>query len=76
MSLQLQRKLCTLLDCKRVLEVFAEKLLWFRINKQKKNFEDMPELTEVSEQLSEQTRKKCKESIYIKLKVCLSVCPL
>ena len=61
MSLQLQSKLCTLLDCKRVLKVFAEKIHWFRINKQKKNFKDMPELTEVSEQLSEQTRKKCEE---------------
>ena len=61
MLLQLQGKLCTLLDCKCVLKVFAEKLHWFRISKQKKNFEDMPELTEVSEQLSEQTRKKCGE---------------
>ena len=59
MSLQLQGKLCTLLDSKCVLKVFTEKLHWFRINIQKKNFEDMPELTEVSEQLSEQTRKKC-----------------
>ena len=61
MSLQLQGKLCTLLDCKRVLKVFAKKLHWFRINTQKKNFEDMPELTEVSEQLSEHTRKKYEE---------------
>ena len=67
MSLQLQGKLCTLLDCKRILKVFAEKLHWFRINKQKKNFEDMPELTEVSEQLSEQTRKKYEEYL-IKLR--------
>ena len=59
-SLQLQGKLhvCTLLDCKRVLKTFAQKLHWFRINIQKKNFKDMPELIEVSEQLSEQTRKK------------------
>ena len=42
-SLQLQGKLCTLLDCKRVLKAFAEKLYWFRINIQKKNFRDMPE---------------------------------
>ena len=47
-SLQLQGKLCTLLDCKRVLKVFAEKLHWIQINIQKKNFKDMPELTEVS----------------------------
>ena len=67
MSLQFQGKLCTLLDCKRDLKVFAEKLLWFRINKQKRNFKDMPELTEVSEQLSEQTRKKCEEYL-IKLR--------
>ena len=67
MSLQLQGKLCTLLDCKCVLKVFAEKLRWFQINKQKKNFEDMPELTEVSEQLSKQTRKKCEEYL-IKLR--------
>ena len=57
-SLQLQGKSCTMLDCKCVLKAFAEKLYWFRINIQKKNFEDMPDLTEVSEQLSEQTRKK------------------
>ena len=56
--------------------VLAEKLHWFQIYKQKKNFEDMSELTEVSEQLSEQTRKKCEESIYIKHNVPLSVCPL
>ena len=61
MSLQLQGKLCTLLDCKRVLKVFAEKLHWFRITIQKKNFEDMSELTKFSEQLSEQTRKKYEE---------------
>ena len=47
-----------MLDCKRVLKAFAEKLHWFRINIQMKNFKDMSELTEVSEQLSEQTRKK------------------
>ena len=41
-SLQLQGKLCTLLDCKRVLKAFAEKLHWFRINIQKKYFKDMP----------------------------------
>ena len=57
-SFHLQGKLCTLLDCKRVLKAFAENLHWFRIKIQKKNFKDMPELTEVSEQLSEQTRKK------------------
>ena len=57
-SLQLQGKLCTLLDYKSVLNAFAEKLHWFRINIQKIKFKDMPELTEVSEQLSEQTRKK------------------
>ena len=67
MSLQLQGELCTLLDCKRALKVIAEKLHWFRTNKQKKNFEGMPELTEVSEQLSEQTRKKCEEYL-IKLR--------
>ena len=59
-SLQLQEKLCTMLDCKCVLKAFAEKLYWFRINIQKKNFEDMPELTEVREQLSEHTRKNMK----------------
>ncbi|XP_076037421.1 protein FAM200C-like [Oratosquilla oratoria] len=52
-SLQLQGKLCTLLDCKRILRAFAEKLHWFRMNIQKKNFRDMPELTEVKEQLTE-----------------------
>ena len=57
-SLQLQGKLCTMLDCKRVLKAFAKKLHWFPINIQMKNFKDMPELTEVSEQLSEPTRKK------------------
>ena len=57
-SLQLQRELCAMLDCKRVLKAFAKELHWFRINIQKKNFKDMPELTEVSEQLSEQIRKK------------------
>ena len=67
MSLQLQSKLCTLLDCKRVLKVFAEKLHWFRINIQKKKFEDIPELTEASEQLLEQTRKKYEEYL-IKLR--------
>ena len=67
MPLQLQGKLCTLLDCKCVLKVFGEKLHWFRINTRKKNFEDMPELTEVSEQLSEQTRKKYEEYL-IKLR--------
>ena len=46
--------------------VFAEKLHWFRINKQEKNFEDMPELTEVSEQLSEETRKKCEYLIKLR----------
>ena len=65
-SLQLQCKLCTILDCKRVVKAFAEKLHWFQINireknfVQKKKFEDMPGLTEVSEQLSEQTRKSMK----------------
>ena len=67
MSLQLQSKLCTLLDCKRVLKVFAKKLHWFRTNKRKENFEHMPELTKVIEQLSEQTRKKCEEYL-IKLR--------
>ena len=60
-SLQLQGKLCTLLDCKRVLKAFAEKLHYFQINIQKKYFKDKPELTKVSEQLLEQTRKKYKE---------------
>ena len=66
-SLQLQGKLCTLLHYKCVFKVFAEKLQWFRINIQKKNFEDMPELTEVSEQLSGQTRKTYEEYL-IKLR--------
>ena len=67
MLLQLQGKLGTLLDCKCIFKVFAKKLHWFQINIQKKNFEEMPELTEVSEQLSEQTRKKYKEYL-IKLR--------
>ena len=41
-----------------VLKAFAEKLNWFRINIQKKNVKNILELTEVSEQLFEQTRKK------------------
>ena len=36
-----------MLDCKRVLKAFSKKLHWFRIKIQKKNFKDMPELTEV-----------------------------
>ena len=35
------------------MKALAEKLHWLRINIQKKNFKDMPELAEVSEQLSE-----------------------
>ena len=41
-----------------VLKAFAEKLNWFRINIQKENVKNILELTEVSEQLFEQTRKK------------------
>ncbi len=69
-SFQLQGKLCTLLDCKHVLNGFTKKLRLFQINI--KNFNGMPELTEVIGHLSDETNKKYAEYL-LKLKEELSI---
>ncbi len=70
-SLQLQGKLCTLLDSKRVLKAFTEIVGSFQINIQKKNFTSLPELTKIIGHLSDQTNKKYAEYL-LKLKEKLS----
>ena len=46
-SLSLQGKLITLIDCKRVMRAFVEKLDLFRCNLQRKQFHNMPDLAEL-----------------------------
>lgn len=46
-SLLLQGKMITLIDCKRVMRAFVEKLNMFQINLKRRQFDNIPELAEI-----------------------------